>query len=282
LFIKAKGEIKLKIARQLGREFERNETMIRALTRFAIDNKIDVIIVDPLVKTHGVHENDNEAIQAVIECYDDIAEAANCGIEIKHHTRKAGGNEVTIESARGGGALVDALRSVQVQEKMSKADAEKLKVQDYHDRYFREFSGKRNFAPPISESTWYRLANIEVDNGRDVVDGKRVGGDQVGVVEPWTYPQARSVNLSPETIEAIKQKVGTKPRYKEHALADMWVGKPVAEVLGLDPEDDKEAIKAVVKRLMAMKALRRQAGMDKVRREPKTFVVAGEGPIDQN
>ena len=31
--------------------------------------------------------------------------------------------------------------------------------------YFRTFSGKRNFAPPIEQSDWFELKTVQLDNG---------------------------------------------------------------------------------------------------------------------
>ena len=78
MFTKAKGEFKLKIAKRAKNGSPvRNEAIIKNLIDFIIANKIDVVSIDPLVKTHGIQENDTDAMQEVIECYDDIAEAAN-------------------------------------------------------------------------------------------------------------------------------------------------------------------------------------------------------------
>ena len=107
----------------------RNEALIKALIDFLVTNKIDVLSVDPFVKTHGVHENDNDGIQAVVECYDDIAEAANCAVHLWHHTRKTGGGEVTIELVRGAIAFVDACRSANVLETMTKAERQRLRIE---------------------------------------------------------------------------------------------------------------------------------------------------------
>lgn len=124
LFTKAKGEIKIKIAKQTAsRVVERNEALIKGLVSFIKMNQIDVLSVDPFIKTHGVNENDNDAISQVVECYDDIAEAADCAVHLWHHTRKMGGQAVTIESARGAIAFVDAVRSARVLETMTKEEA---------------------------------------------------------------------------------------------------------------------------------------------------------------
>jgi RecA-family ATPase len=88
-----------------------------ALTKALIESRIDVLILDPFVKTHGVSENDNAAIDRVARNLGDIAEEANCSIELAHHVRKAsnfGRAEVTADDGRGAGSLKDAARCVRV------------------------------------------------------------------------------------------------------------------------------------------------------------------------
>lgn len=267
LFTKAKGEIKLKIASQPnGRTVVRNEPLIRGLIKFLTEQKIDVLSVDPFVKTHGINENDNDAIQAAVECYDDIAEAARCSVHLWHHTRKSGGGEVTIESARGAIAFVDACRSANVLETMTRAEGQKLKI-ERPIFYFREFNGKRNFAPPSDQSTWYRLVGVEIENGGPLF------GDSVGVVETWLHPGAKETELSPELIERIRAEVGTELKWREHSSADAWVGKGIAPALGLNADEDKEEIKAVVRKLIKAGVLRIVSGRN-AKREIKAFVVA--------
>ena len=84
-----------------------------ALSKALIESRIDVLILDPFVKTHGVSENDNAAIDSVARKFNDIAEAADCSIELVHHVRKAsnfGRAEVTADDGRGAGSLKDAAR----------------------------------------------------------------------------------------------------------------------------------------------------------------------------
>jgi RecA-family ATPase len=76
----------------------------------------DVLSVDSFIRTHQVNENDNSAMQEVVECFEDIAQAANCAVHLWHHTRKLGGERATIEAARGASAFIDACRSARVLE----------------------------------------------------------------------------------------------------------------------------------------------------------------------
>jgi hypothetical protein len=270
LIVIARGEIKMKIAKQLrSGDVERDELVIRALTNLMIEKQADVLSIDSFIRTHKVHENDNSAIEEVVECFEEVAAAANCAVHLWHHTRKENSQGASVDSARGAKAFIDACRSVRIMETMTKEVAQKLKI-EHAGFYFRAFSGKRNFAPPLDESDWFKFANVELNNGGLLF------GDDVGVVERWQYPGAQQADLSPGTITSIMEKVGRQPRWRSYSTADMWVGKAVAEVLGLDAEDDAVVLQAAIKKLKKMKALKEVTGRDAGRREDKTFVVAGE------
>jgi hypothetical protein len=150
----AKGELKLKLAKQVRMgEIARDEKVINGLIDYLRKNSIDVVSIDPLRKTHRVNENDNVAMGEVIECYEDIAEMANCAVHLWHHNRKGNSGEITIDSARGASSIIDAPRSAEILETMPEGTAEKFDIEPSRRRYyFRTFNGKINFAPPIEES----------------------------------------------------------------------------------------------------------------------------------
>jgi hypothetical protein len=197
LIVKAKGEIKIKVARQLhAGDVERDEPLIKELKALIAAEKIDVLSIDSFIRTHKVNENDNSAIQEVIECFEDIANEAQCAVHLWHHTRKAGGDKITIESARGAIAFVDACRSARVLEKMSSKEHAELKAVQPDmlpapDFYFRAFNGKRNFAPPADQPEWFVLDSVTLARG-----------DDVGVVASWQYPATWS-DLAPDLVDLI-------------------------------------------------------------------------------
>src|SRR5262249_31041144 len=195
LIVIAKGEVKIKVARQLRTgDVERNEKNIRALTRMVNESRADVLSIDSLIRTHKVNENDNSAMQEVIECYEDVAVPGRCAVHLWHHTRKPGGEKATIESARGASALIDACRAVRVMDKMSAKEHEELReIQPDMlppGHYFRTFSGKRSFAPPADQSDWFKIENLTLANS-----------DNVGVVTPWRYPASQEA-IAPKDIVA--------------------------------------------------------------------------------
>jgi hypothetical protein len=253
LFTKAKGELIFKIAKLLpGGVVERNEAAIDGMSAFLIENQIDVLIIDPLIAAHSVKENDNDAMRDVIECFDTITAAANCEVTLAHHLRKGNGGETTIDSVRGGGAFVDACRSVRVLETMSKKEAEAFGLE--HARsYFRSFSGKLTFAPPIEESDWYHFVNVDLSNS----PSGEFMGDAVGVVEACDLKAKVTADLSMDDISNIKREIATSNGWREDIRAGMWVGKAIATALNLDVDEKKDKIKSILAKLIKDKVLKK-------------------------
>jgi hypothetical protein len=99
-------------------------------------------------------------------------------------------------------------------------------------------------------------------------------------VTRWTPPTVEAAALlSLDKVTEIRLAVGGALRWKEHQLAGMWVGKAIASVLGLDPDDpaDKTKIKKVIKELIKRGALKTVPGRDSNSRREATFVVATFG-----
>ena len=86
----------------------------------------------------------------------------------------------------------------------------------------------------------------------------------------WVHPGTVEPELTQSTITEIRQKVA-EGQWREDLRADMWVGKAIAPVLGLDPEDDKVVLKQVIKKLLLGGHLKRVLGQDDRRRQ-RTFI----------
>ena len=226
LIVLAKGEVKIKVARQLrSGDVERNEPTIRALIRLMHEHRGDVLSIDSFIRTHKVNENDNSAIQEVVECFEDIAQEANCAVHLWHHTRKLGGERATIEAARGASAFMDACRSGRVLETMSAKEHKELQTiaPDMLPPgfYLRAFSGKRSFAPPADQSDWFKRENVELANS-----------DNVGVVTTWQYP-APDTAIAPEIVECIiteiDQGMPNGQRFTNHRQSETRQAWPIVQ-----------------------------------------------------
>ncbi|OKP81181.1 hypothetical protein BTE77_02390 [Ensifer adhaerens] len=225
------------IARQEGRDLKVVEPFIDEMVAEILRREIDVVIIDPFVSTHEAQENDNGAMQRVAAAWTRVADEANCNIELVHHVAKNQG-EVTADSARGGGAFKDKVRSMRVFNVMTKEEAEKAGVEN-HRSYFRVDFGKINMIASGS-SQWRRFVSVPLMNGK----GLMKNGDEIGVVEAWSWPASADAvsSVSPEELTAIKRKIeGCECR--DNIQSAQWAGYKVAEALRMNmavPAEKKE------------------------------------------
>lgn len=235
----------------------------KALSEEITAKRIDVFILDPFVKTHGVSENISGAIDLVARKYAGIADEADCAIGLAHHVRKASSNgraEVTIDDARGAGSLVDAARSNRVLNVMTEDEATDAQVKpEQRKSFFRADDGKANMAPPAENATWFKIVSIGLGN-HELFEL----GDFVGVVTAWKLPgvfAGVTVDDLPKVQAAIDAGAWAK-----NAGANDWAGKAIAKALGIDLDEDG-AKKRVTKLLRAW--LKSKALVEEDRPDPK-------------
>jgi hypothetical protein len=235
------------------------------------ERNIDVLIIDPFVSCHRVTENDNNAIDAVTKEWARVADAANCAVELVHHVRK-GEQEITVESARGGGSFGDACRMVRVINRMTEQQAKDAGA-DNHRLHFRTYLDKNNLAPPADKSDWYKLVSVDLGNGPL---GPNVGGgDSIGVVTIWEWPDATK-DLTGRDFELVAAAIRAG-KWRSDAQAKEWVGRAVAKALGYDLDDraDKAKVKQIIKYWISTGALVEVDG-ETDKREIKKFIRVAE------
>ena len=235
LFRDTGREVPLVIAAQSRNGTVVSRPVVDAIIAEIKRQRLDVLIIDPFIKSHKVIENDNNAIDQVASEWAAIADACNCSIELSHHSRKTGGNEVTIEDMRGAVALVNATRSARVLNKMTKEEAKNAFLEEATVwRYFRIDNGKANMAPPAEKAQWYRLASVALPNG-----------DDVGAATAWAWPNAFE-GVNPHELRLAQKAVSEGGPWRENHQAKMWVGMPIATALGLDPVRDRKRILTIL------------------------------------
>lgn len=172
-----------------------------AIVAELLARRIDVLIIDPFVSSHEVEENANSKVDKIAKAWGRVAKGANCAIVLVHHTSKAGAAEVTVNSARGASALMNACRSALVFNRLDPEEAKKFGIDgdDERRRYFRVQDDKHNRAPP-EKADWYRLIPVDLGNG----PGGR--GDSVGVAEPWSPPEATD-GLGPDDLRRVQDAI---------------------------------------------------------------------------
>jgi hypothetical protein len=198
-----------------------HKPVIDAITAEIRERGIDVLIIDPFVSCHRVPENDNGAIDAITKAWSQIADEANCAIELIHHVRKPGGGvsaEFTVDDARGASALIAAVRSVRVLNIMSKEEAEAAGVEErYRRAHFRIDNGKANLAPPMEKAEWRKFVSVPLGNGT-----ADEAGDSIGVV---TMANAQRVRWHYNSGLASRPKENCHGRMaRRHALKKMGWG----------------------------------------------------------
>ena len=202
---------------------------------------IDAMTLDPFVSCHRVAENDNPAIDAVVKKFAEIADEASCSINLEHHIRKTNGNEATVDDGRGASSLVGAARSIEVLNKMTQVEAEKLGL-DQHWRHFFVDDGKANMAP-LGERQWFKLVSVKLGNCTALYPE----GDDVGVVTTWKPPNLLD-GVTGADFDSAAREI-RKGKWRENGQAKDWVGKPIAKAMGLDlsTKADKAKVAALLK-----------------------------------
>jgi 5S rRNA maturation endonuclease (ribonuclease M5) len=241
--------------------FDKN--LVRDIKDTIRENKIGVAIFDPFISVHDVPESDNTNIDAVVKCLGHVADETDISIELAHHVRKgsSGQTETTIDDARGASALMFAVRSGRVLNRMNKEQAAELKIEQPRF-YFRSDNGKANLRPP-EVASWWRLTNVDLPNG-----------DQVGVVEAWDYPDPMS-RITPDHMRKVRD-MAAVGQYRKDPRSDDWIGRAVAEVADLDPDDmaDLKTIKTALRAWFANGVLTTEERKDESRKT-RTYVVPG-------
>ena len=235
--------------------------LVRDICDTIRENKIGVAIFDPFISVHDIPESDNTNIDAIAKRFGHIADETNVSIEFAHHVRKTGQAEITVEDARGASALIHAVRSARVLNRMTKEQAAEQKIEQPRF-YFRSDNGKANLRPPEA-AQWWHLCNIDLPNG-----------DQVGVVETWKYPDPLD-RITPTHMHAVRT-MAAAGSYRKDARAEDWIGRAVAEVVDLDPDDpaDVKTIKAALRAWFANGVLTTEERKDEGRKT-RQFVVPG-------
>jgi hypothetical protein len=152
-----------------------------------IARKIDLVMLDPFVKSHSVEENLNSAIDGVAQMLTDLATKHNIAVDAPHHVRKGQMEAGDAEAGRGASALIAAARLVYTVLPMSTEEAQAfgIKPEDRRD-HIRVDSGKVNITKASRSAKWFHLVSVPLGNATALYPA----GDEVQTVEPWSPPDA--------------------------------------------------------------------------------------------
>ena len=117
-------------------------------------------------------------------------------------------------------------------------------VDDRFD-YFRVGNGKSNQGKRSGRTEWRRMISVNLGNGPHFWEP----GDSVGVVIQWKWPSPESAieEVEPDDFERIAAVISLG-NCKSNVQAKDWVGKAVADTLGMDlsNKDEKASIKLMI------------------------------------
>ena len=238
------------------------------IARLIRKHKIDIVSLDPLIKTHNVDENSNKAMDVVASVLTGLAHEYDIAVDTPQHSNKAGANGDTEDAnrGRGAGSTKDAFRLVYGLRHMNEDEATQLGVPTRDRRLFiRMDSAKANIAAPSSEARWFKLVGVRIGNPSPIYPD----GDEVAAVEPWEPVGVWSLitnHKANEVLDALASGMPNGQRYSSSPQANeraAW--RVVAQCI---PELTETHAKQAIKRWLATGLIRMEDYDDPVHRKP--------------
>ena len=124
-------------------------------------------------------------------------------------------------------------------------------------------------SPSNEKATWYHMRSVDLENA-----GPFQQGDCVGVATEWKKPNPLD-GVSVSDLRAVQGLIAGG-RWRENSQAKDWVGRAVAQAMGLDASNKqhRSKITGLLKVWKASGALVDVDGLD-AKRETRTFVEVG-------
>jgi AAA domain/Primase C terminal 2 (PriCT-2) len=215
---------------------------------------IDIVSIDPFVKSHSVEENLNSAIDDVVQILTDLSVKYNLAIDAPHHMSKGAGDPGNANRGRGASAMKDAARLVYTLTPMSEKEAETFEIPEEIDRrqFIRVDSAKVNIAPPGFSARWFQLVSVPLDNPSDLYPN----GDHVQTVKPWLPPDVWADlddKLVNRILAAIDKGLPDGNRYTDGPNAGEREAWNV--VLGFAPQKTEVQAKQIIKMWVQQRVL---------------------------
>lgn len=150
------------------------QEIIDTITEFGVV----FLAVDPLVSTHeGCNENSNTDMEKIVDAFRTIARETGCSVDLVHHTVKdhSGDTEARagdMNAARGGGALVGAVRVAYTLSPMSVKGAEDRGISPaLANDLVRLDMAKGNYSKRSrGQPLWFEMRSVSLGNGADTID----------------------------------------------------------------------------------------------------------------
>ena len=228
--------------------------LYRALVKAVDDLSLDLAVIDPAIKAHGLDESSNPEIDAFAGILTDLAVEKNIGIDLLSHERKglAGAGKTVGDAERGRGAssLKDAMRLAKTLTVMSEKEALDHNVPDTDRRFMvRIDDAKVNIAPPSAATDWMRIVGVALGNGNSTYPS----GDNVQACEKWTATAGVfRANVAQDTLWAAQVRGVRIRRGGQGARHDDTAATILGRTLGWSPPQAKKAVAKLVEDKLAI------------------------------
>jgi hypothetical protein len=181
---------------------------------------IDLVSIDPFVKSHSVEENNNSGIDAVVQILTDLTAKHDIAIDAPHHISKGVGDPGNANRGRGASSMKDAGRLIYTLTPMSESEADRFEIAEEERRsLIRVDSGKVNIAKPSTAATWFRIVGVPLGNASELYPK----GDEVQTVEVWLPPDTwadMDIKLLNRILTDINNGLPDGNRYTDGPNAD--------------------------------------------------------------
>ena len=208
------------------------------------ERDIDLVVMDPFIKSHALEENRNDEIDEVMALMADIAAKHNIAIDTVHHVAKGLSDPGNANRGRGASAMKDAARLVYTLTTMSSEEASQFDVSEADRRfYIRMDPGKVNLAPS-GKVRWFKLIGVPIGNGTDDYPS----GDEVQTVVQWNPPDAwdgLTSSLLNRVLDDIQAGLENGSRYSSASAAGDRAAWKVVQLHA--PDKSEKQAKRIIK-----------------------------------
>lgn len=211
------------------------DTLVEEIRRLGIT----LLIVDPFAETHEANENDNVQMRRAAALFREVAQQANCAVVLVHHTSKIHGDANIdakagdMDAGRGASSVSGVARLMFTLLNMSSQAAEKMGINpDDKNLYVRLDDAKSNVSLISDKTKWFKRISVNVTCPTEAAD---VGGESVGVLEPWEPPKlfdGVTVGQVRQVMEIIDSGLENGQRYSltRKGGSSRWAGDVLMDV----------------------------------------------------
>lgn len=251
LFVDGEDTFQMILASENRDGLHTNDPLLAAIKEKVEAHNIGVVVIDPWVSASHVNENSNTSVQAVVAMVRELARDTNSSVMLVHHVRKGNGDDATIDSVRGAGALIGAARAARVINRVSEEEAAKVGVNDKEAKgLFSIIDGKANLAPSLDKRLYRKMIGVKIDND-----------EYIGVAVPYRLPDAFD-GISGKDARRVQDIVGMAEKGDDPLRADIraknWVGYAIGDALGINASEKagKTRLNTIIKTWLNKDVLR--------------------------